>query len=202
MNIDDKKYALPLNNFINEETKKSKIIFGNTFNHDMRHFKGWLHRNNGKYKKTSAFTISVDGVIYEHFDPKYYSNYFKNNDLNKKSIVILLENDGYLFNDIKNNQFITWVGDIYKEPNKVVEKKWRGLNYWLPYTNEQFVSATELVKMLCMEFDIPLTVIGHNTKVEYLGDFNGILYKSNLDKHYSDLNPFWDFELFKENLKV
>jgi hypothetical protein len=202
MFIDDKKYRLPLNNFINEETKKTKIIFGHTFNHDMRHVKGWLHRYNGKYKKTSAFTIGTDGIIYKHFDPKYYSKYFKNNDLNKKSIVILLENDGYLLNDSKNNQFITWVGDIYKQPNKVVERKWRNLNYWVPYTNEQFESVTELVKSLCVEFNIPLTVIGHNTKVEYLGDFNGILYKSNLDKHYSDLNPFWDFELFKENLKV
>ena len=201
MIIDDKTYALPLNNFIPIETKKTKIILGHTFNHDMRHFIGWQHRYNGHYKKTAAFTISAAGLVYKHFDPKYCSKYFKNRDLNAKSIVILLENDGYLLNDSENNQFITWIGDIYKQPTEVVEKKWRGLNFWAPYSEEQIKSATELVKLLCSEFNIPLVSISHNTKVEYLGDFNGILYKSNLEKHHTDLNPCWDCELFKKNLK-
>lgn len=201
MKIDGKTHILSTDNFIPVETKKTRIILGHTFNHDMLHVIGWKHRYNGKYKKTAAFTINKDGLIYKHFDPKYYSNYFKYQELNTKSIVILMENDGYLINDSENKQFITWIGDIYKEPTEVVEKKWRGLKYWAPYTKQQIESATELVKSLCGEFKIPLTAISHNTKVEYLGVFNGVLYKSNLDKYHTDLSPCWDCELFKKNIE-
>lgn len=202
MNIDDKTYKLDSKNFIQLESKKTKIVLGHTFNNNMRHVIGWNTRYNGKYKKTAAFTVALDGTIYKHFEPKYHSNYFKNRDLNLKSIVILLENNGPLSKDYKNNQFITWTGDIYKQTNDVVEKKWRGSLYWPSYSEEQFHSTIELVKSLCNDFNIPLVAINHNTKVEYLGDFSGVLYKSNLDKHYTDLNPCWDFEIFKENIKL
>ena len=201
MLIDDKTHRLPIENYISIESKKEQIVIGNTFNHDMRHFVGWLHRHNGYYKKTAAFTIKPDGLIYKHFDPKYYSKFFDEIQLNRKSIVILLENDGYLINDSEKNEFITWIGDIYKKPSEVVAKRWRGYDYWSPYTKEQLESATELVKLLCSEFDIPLLAIGHNTKADKLTEFKGVLYKSNLQKHYTDLNPSWDCELFKNKIE-
>jgi hypothetical protein len=75
---------------------KKKIIIGDTFNHDMQHVISWTHRYNGEYKKTAPFTIGKDGVIYKHFNPKYQSLYFNDLDLDKNSILILLENDGWL----------------------------------------------------------------------------------------------------------
>jgi len=201
MIIDEETYKLDNTNYVPIEIKKTRIVLGHTFNHDMRHFIGWKHRFNGHYKKTAAFTISSSGKIFKHFNPKFYSKYFKQYDLNTRSIVILLENDGHLINDSENNQFITWNGDIYKDQTKVVEKKWRALNYWVPYSEEQIESVTNLVKSLCEEFEIPLSAISHNTKVEYLGGFNGVLYKSNLEKYHTDLNPSWDCELFKKNIE-
>ena len=118
--IDNKSFKLPAKSYISTETGKSQIILAHTFNHDMRHFNGWLHRNNGNYKKTASYTISQSGIIYEHFDPKYYSRFFKNYEQNLKSVVILIENDGWLIKDSEKNQFLTWIGDIYKEPTKVV----------------------------------------------------------------------------------
>ena len=201
MIIDHKTYQLPIQNYTPIESDKKQIIIGHSFNHDMRHYNGWLKRYNGQYKKTVAFTISLSGLIYQHFDPKFYSNYFKDYQINAKSIVILLENDGWLIKDSENNEFITWIGDIYNEPSKVVEKRWRGYNFWAPYTKEQFESVTELVKLLCDEFSIPLTAIGHNTKVDKLADYKGIMYKSNIEKHYTDISPSWDCESFKTKIE-
>ena len=137
MIIDDKSFQLPISNYLPIELPKSQIILGNTFNHDMRHYNGWLTRYGGDYKKTAAFTVNSVGVIYQHFDPKFKSNYFKNDKQNDKSIVILLENDGWLLKDYEKNRFITWIGDIYKGPSEVIIKRWRGFNYWSPYTDEQ-----------------------------------------------------------------
>ena len=134
MIIDDKTYKLASKNYIAIETEKTQIILGHTFNNDMKHIIGWKNRYNGSYKKTAAFTIAKDGTIYKHFDPKFSSNYFNNTNLNSKSIVILLENEGWLLKDLEKNVFITWIGDIYKEPNQVLEKRWRGMTYWSEYT--------------------------------------------------------------------
>lgn len=197
----NEEYLLPTQNYVNTNNIKTQIIFGNTFNHDMRHIIGWLNRYNGKYKKTAAFTIGFDGTIYKHFDPSYQSEYFKLTELNKKSIVILLENEGWLVKNEEENKFISWIGDIYKQSDEVYEKKWRGRLYWSPYSDKQLESALELVNMLCEEFSIPKVAIGHNTWVDGLEDFSGVLFKSNISKYETDLTPAFDFNYFKEKLE-
>lgn len=201
MRIDTLTYELPTDNYIQVESLKKQIVFGNTFNHDMRHVIGWLHRYNGIYKKTAAFTIDAAGVVYQHFDPKFQSRYFNDLDLDKKSIIILLENDGWLLKDTEKNEFITWIGDIYKHPNQVVERRWRGHNHWAPYNEKQVESAIELVKLLCEEFEIPLASVGHNTMINGIDEFMGVVYKSNIDKHFTDLSPAWPCEEFKNKVE-
>jgi hypothetical protein len=112
-----------------------------------------------------------------------------------------LENDGWLIKDNEKDKFITCIGDIYNEPTKVVTKKWRGFIFWSPYTEEQFESTIYLVKLLCNRFSIPLTAIPHNTKLDILNGYSGILYKGNLEKHFTDPNPSWDCELFKNKIE-
>lgn len=200
MNINE-DYLLNENNYVPIECIKTQIVLASTFNHDMKHFIGWENRHNGNYKKTAAFTIDAAGVVYKHFEPKHHSKFFGKLELDTKSIVILLENDGWLIKDEEKNQFITWIGDIYNKPNEVFDKRWRNYRYWAPHTKAQFDSALELVKKLCDEFYIPLEAIGHNTKVESLSDFQGVIYKSNIEKHYTDLNPSWDCGEFKNKLE-
>lgn len=202
MTINNEKHKLTNKNFTKEKSVKKQIILGNTFNHDMRHVIGWEKRNNGFYNKTAAFSIDAAGLIYEHFNPQYHSNYFNQKKLDTESIIILLDNDGWLSKDEEKNKFITWIGDIYNKPNEVFEKRWRNYKYWAPYTTEQFESAIDLVKKLCVDFDIPNTVIGHNTKIDNVNDYSGVLYKSNLDKNYTDLSPAWDFEAFKNKIET
>lgn len=202
MIIDETKYVLSENNYIQVECIKTQIVIANSFNHDMRHVIGWKNRNNGKYKKTAAFTIDAAGLVYRHFDPKYMSKFFGALELDTKTIVIVLENDGWLLKDKEKNRFITWIGDIYNKSDEVVEKRWRGYNYWAPYTTEQFDSTIELVKELCDEFYIPITAIGHNTKIESLFGYQGVIYKSNIEKHYTDLTPAWDCVEFKHKLEL
>ncbi len=113
----------------------------------------------------------------------------------------MLENNGSLIKDSENNQFIDWVGHIYNKPEEVVEKRWRNYQYWAPYTDEQVDSTVELVKRLCKEFYIPKFAIPHNTKLSQVDDFEGVLYKSNLEKYYTDLSPAWNCEAFKEKLE-
>jgi N-acetyl-anhydromuramyl-L-alanine amidase AmpD len=202
MVIDETKYALPTDNYVVNESIKKIIVIGHTNNRDMRHIKGWLHRYHNKFKRTAAFTIDAAGSVYRHFDPKYHSRYFNNIELDTKSIVILLENEGWLTRDVVKNEFITWIGDIYNQPKDIVVKNWRGQSFWTPYTDEQIESAKELVKMLCDEFFIPVNPIGHNTKVDDLLDGSTIVYKSNLNKNYTDLSPAWDCEQFKNKLET
>jgi len=202
MEIDYKSYRLTNKNFIEVESIKKQIVLAGTLNSNMKHFIGWKHRSNGLYKKTAHFTIDKKGNIYKHFDPSFQSRFFSNNTLNSKSIIILLDNEGWLIKNSTKNTHNTWLGHIYKESDRIVAKTWRGYNRWSPYTEEQFKSALELVKSLCKEFYIPLEVISHNTKVNDLEGYSGVLYKSNLEKFYTDLNPSWDFENFKNKLEV
>lgn len=201
MIINKYTYKLPDNNFIRKETTKKYIIIGNTFNDNMRHINGWLNRYNGRYKKTSAYTINREGFIYEHFNPKFYSEFFKNNDLNCNSIIILIENYGWITEIETKNKFITWFGDIYKYPDKIYKKRWRNHTIWESYNAKQIESVAYLVNKLCLEFDIPLSVESHNTKINLTLDYKGILYKSNIDKNSTDINPSWDFELFKRKIE-
>jgi hypothetical protein len=201
MKIDDKKYKLGEDNYTNVETIKKQIVIGHTSTSKMRHFDKWSNRLNGKYKKTAHFTIDINGNVYKHFDPTYFSETFGDIELDKKSIVILLENDGWLIKDSKKNEFINWIGHIYNKPDLVVEKRWRGYFYWAPYSTEQVNAALNLVNQLCEEFYIPKFVVPHNTKIEELDNFNGVLYKSNIEKHYTDLSPAWNCEDFKHKLE-
>lgn len=202
MVIDKKKFSLTKKNYVQTITEKKQIVLGNTMNNDMKHVIGWKNRYNGNYKKTAAFTISANGEIYRHFDPKYKSLYFDNFILDNKSIVILIENDGYLIKDEDENHFITWFETIYNGiADEVLEKRWRGKRYWAPYNDKQIESTINLINELCETFNIDKTIFGHNTKVDNLLGYNGVLYKSNINKNYLDLNPSWDFKEFKERIE-
>jgi N-acetyl-anhydromuramyl-L-alanine amidase AmpD len=200
MIIDKEAHILNENNFFPVRTIKKQIILGNTYNSDMKHILSWKNRLNGNYKKTAHFTISESGEIFNHFDPEFQSSFFNDRYLDSKSIIILIENIGWVEKDEKN-RFITMYGDIYKNADNVITKKWREHEFWVKYNEKQVESVLELINHLSEEFYIPKTVFGHNTKIDDLSDYQGVLYKSNLEKHYNDLTPAWDFKYFKSKLE-
>jgi len=202
MNIDSDSYKLTENNFTPQGTKKDKIIIGSTYSTGMSHYNGWVNRLNGKYTRTAMFTVAMDGKVYQHFSPNYFSDFMINPDLNETSITILLENEGWLVKDLTNeNKYINYVGHIYNRKDSVIEKKWRGQMYWSPFTNKQTKSTVELIVELCENFDIPMDAVPHNTNFDNANDFNGILYRSNFEKHYTDISPAWDCKGFKDKLE-
>lgn len=200
--IDEKTYELPETNYFKEQTIKKQIIIAHSSLSEMNHIIKWKHRLNGHYKKTAAFTIDLAGNIYQHFDPIYFSELFGNLEQDKQRIQILLENEGWLIKNEKKNQFINWCGHIYNRPESVIERKWRGYTFWAPYSDAQVEATRKLVNKLCDDFYIKKEVIAHNTKVDNLEGVEGILYKSNFEKHYTDLSPAWNCENFKYNLET
>ena len=197
MTINTDDYKLDTSNYIPQGTKKNKIVIGSTYSTKMKHIEGWKTRCNGNYTKTAMFTIGIRGEIYQHFSPNYFSDFMLNPDINETSITILLENEGWLTKDLSNeNKYINYVGHIYNRKASIVEKRWRNQNYWAPFTNKQYDAAAELVVELSRGFNIPLDIIAHNTNFDEAPDFEGILYRSNFEKFYTDISPAWDCELF------
>jgi hypothetical protein len=118
--------------------------------------------------------------------------------VNEKSIIICLENLGWLEKVLLKNHHTNWIGNIYKE--KVFDRKWRDYFFWQPYTDIQLEKTAELCKQLCKKHKIKLKFIGHNTKVKGVESFLGIITKSNFDDFVTDLSPAFDFEKFNKLL--
>ena len=195
-------FKLSDENYFQIETNKKRIVIGNSFSVSMGHCIGWMTRLNGKFKRTANFTIELNGTVHEHFSPKYYSNYLNDSKLDESTISIVLENEGWLTKDLfDENKYINYVGHIYNR-EEVVEKRWRNFKYWAPYTNEQMGSLIVLVRNLCKEYKIPLNVVSHNTGFKDANIYEGVLYRSNFEKYYTDISPTWDFETFKNKLEL
>lgn len=154
------------------------------------------YRYNGKNERIPHYIISKDGVIMNLFEPKYSSNYFGVKKIDNRSIIITLENNGWLKKHHLSGKFMNWIGDIYF--NKPFEKKWRGYGFWDTYTEEQYQSLSQLIKELIDEFEIPVEFIGHNTKVTGVENFKGITSRSNYSDVYTDVSPSFDFEKLKK----
>ena len=201
MDIDKKTYKLDENNYYKKEFTKYQIVLGNSFSENLGHINGWRHRYGGDYKKTSTFTINRKGDILQHYNPQYYSDFLGNKRMDKKIISIIIENQGWLLKDLLKDKYIDWVGNIYNRKAKVIEKRWRGFFYWDPYTTKQIKSCLGLVDYLCEKYKIENKCIGHNTFIEGIDLFEGITYRSNYHKEYTDLSPAWDFNKFKNKIE-
>lgn len=159
---------------------------------------GLKYRYGGKYEKIPNYLISKDGNIKNFFEPKYSSNYFGVKKIDNRSIIICLENNGWLKKHHLSGKFMNWIGDIYF--NKPFEKKWRGYGFWDSYTDEQYEALSGLILELTEEFDIPLEYVGHNTKVTGVENFKGITSRSNYSDIYTDVSPSFDFEKLKNKV--
>lgn len=182
-----------------ENKNKFQIILADT----KRDYKNYINSLKYRYNRKNPFlphyVITKDGEIYNIIQPEKYSCFMEDETIDYNSIVIVLENNGYLKKNPLEETYINWVGDIYKK--KVFEKKWRDCFFWEPYTNKQIEKLTTLIKMLCEKFNIPKKCIGHNVKDDGVKYYKGVVSKSNYDFLYKDVNPSFDFKLFKQMLE-
>jgi N-acetyl-anhydromuramyl-L-alanine amidase AmpD len=199
--IDKEKYKLPTKNYNRKSKKKSQIVVGNTFSSDMNHYEGWVTRCNGEFKRTAAFTIDINGKIYQHYDPKYSSQFLPIKKANENIIPVMLENVGWLMKDFESGKFYTWVGNEFTNEELIIEKRWRNHVYWASYSSKQLDSLVKLSRYLSEKFNIPLRTIGHNTKVDGIYEYMGVTFRSNYIKYCTDLNPAFDYDKFKNKLE-
>jgi hypothetical protein len=198
MVIDFETYKLPEENFYKEIYKKTQIIVGHSYRNNMLHYAEWIYRLNGKNKKTATFTITKEGKVYQHYEPKFYSS-FVNNEQDKASISIILENIGWLKKEGISNKYTDWLGNGYrKEDDNVLNKRWRNYTYWDSYTKEQSESLKELILKLCQDYEVPKNFIGHNVYDENVDLYKGIVFRSNYYQERTDVSPAFDMEILKK----
>jgi N-acetyl-anhydromuramyl-L-alanine amidase AmpD len=156
-------------------------------------------RYNEKYDKIPNFFIDRWGKVFQLLPENSHSNFFREENINRNSIILMLENLGWLEKKPLSNHYINWNGSIYKE--MVYEKKWRDYFFWQPYTVNQIESTAELCKLLIGELNINKQCIGHNTKIDGVQKYEGIVTRSNFLTTHTDLNPSFNFESFEKLLE-
>lgn len=178
---------------------KTQIILCHTSRTANEYLISLKYRKNGKYDKIPNFLISKDGKILDLIPSDSYCNFFDNEDVNKNSIIISLENLGWLEKLQLSPHYNNWIGDIYK--GVPYERKWRDYFLWDPYTPEQIQSLVNLCLQLCKKHKIPIDCIGHNTKITNIEKLKGIVSRSNFDQVFTDVSPAFDFDKFTNMLK-
>lgn len=181
-----------------KQKKKQQIILQHTSRNIEEYLLGLKYRFNGRYKKIPNYIVSRDGKVLQLLNNESYGKTFSEENINRNSIVISLENLGWLEKEPLNNQYVNWIGDIYK--GDVYEKKWRDYFFWQPYTETQIEYTAKLCKKISEETGIPVEVVEHNTRINGVEKFRGITSKSNFDSVFTDLSPAFNFETFLKYL--
>jgi hypothetical protein len=178
---------------------KNQILLTHTSRSIIDYMVSLKHRFGGNPHKLPHYLISREGKVIQLLNNESNSNFSNNDRINAKSIVISLENLGWLEKVPLKKEYNNWIGNIYN--GEIVDRKWRDYFYWQPYTEIQIEKTAELCKDLSKELSIKLNCVGHNTKVKGCETFLGILSRSNFDEFATDLSPAFDFELFKKLLE-
>jgi N-acetyl-anhydromuramyl-L-alanine amidase AmpD len=187
--IDNKKYTT--NKYYNDVLyEKKQIVIGHTYRNDMLHFKAYGNRITPK--NVAPYTIDKSGKIYEHYDPKYYANFF-GGDVDKIIIPILLVNEGWLVKDNIAKCYRDWLNNKYFTED-VYFKKWRDKNYWTNYTDKQIKSLNYLLKKITNDFNIEKKIVESNVFIDNIYIFDGIVFRSNYDRKYTDVSPAFDIK--------
>ena len=179
--------------------RKKQIILCHTSREVSEYLTSLKFRYNGNYDKIPNYIITREGKILELINPKFSTNFFGVESMDKEGISVCLENLGWLNKKPLSSHYLNWLGNIYKE--EVYEKKWRDYIFWHPYTDEQINSTVSLCKKICQEMLIPSEFIGHNVKVDGVENFKGVVSRSNYHQRYTDLNPSFNFQKFKKELE-
>lgn len=182
-----------------KQKKKKQIILCHTSREVGEYLTSLSFRYNGKYDKIPNYVITRRGKVLQLLPNTGHSNFFKDENVNRNSVIVCLENLGWLEKKPLKNHYINWKGSIYNE--QVYEKKWRDFFFWQPYTTSQIESTAKLCSMLSEELQIEKRTIGHNTYIQGIEKYEGIVSKSNFDSTYTDLNPSFNFETFEKLLK-
>ena len=182
-----------------KQKKKHQIILTHTSRNISDYLQSLKYRYNGEYDKIPHYVVTREGVILQLLTNSEYSNYFSDPKITQGSIIICLENLGWIQKEPLKDYYVNWIGDIYK--GKTYDKKWRDYYFWHPYTDEQMNSTVELCNKLFEDMSIKRQSIGHNTKINGSNKFEGVVTKSNFDTNYTDVSPAFNFDIFTKKIE-
>ena len=184
---------------VGKQKKKHQIILTHTSRNINDYLQSLKFRFNGDFKRIPNYIITREGKIIQLLGNTEHSEYFKDPNINRNSIIVSLENLGWLQKEPLTDHYINWIGDIYK--GNVFEKKWRDYFFWQPYTEEQLQSVNSLCDKLLKELKIKPQIVEHNTKIAGIEKYVGIVSKSNFDTNYTDLSPAFNFNELLKNIE-
>lgn len=182
------------------EHEKTQIVIGRSLRKKSYHITRLQQQEFGRSKKWNTYSITRSGEIYQHYDDKFYSDFLDIKDADVKSISIVLENMGSLF-ETKTGEYINWLTEMC-DPALVVENNWRGYRYWEKFTDNQMKSVSELCLYLCKKHNIPNICIDFDHYHKDIINFKGIVFRSNYLENSSDVNPNFDIESFNKSLYI
>ena len=186
-------------NYSGEYDDKKRIVLTHTSRNLDEYLTSLKKRRYGKNLNIPHYVIGRDGFIHKLLSHDKYSEYLDEKSINRSSIVISLENLGWLEKEPLKDYHLNWIGDIYK--GKVFEKKWRDRHFWEPYTEDQIISLLKLLTDITEETGIEFNVVEHNTLIKKIEKYGGVVTRSNFSKIYTDLNPSFDFEKFLKKIE-
>ncbi|MFW6219302.1 MAG: N-acetylmuramoyl-L-alanine amidase [bacterium] len=199
MNIDTKTYYAE-NGYYKEEHNKTQILLSGSLRKGSNRIIRYKNQVNGKGKFWPNYTITREGIIYEHFSPKYYSNYFGVSHIDYKIITVELENMGWLLQD-DNEYYYNWINDSCNA-DSVYKRQFRGYLFWEKYTLKQINSTIKLCDYLCEKYNIRKDTYGHNVIESNAEKFYGIVTRANYSDEYTDLNPSFNWKKLIDKLNI
>ena len=185
---------------LGKQKKKSQIILTHTSRNVENYLASLRYRHNGKFSRIPNYVITKKGEVLQLLNNTEHSSIFKEPNINRNGIIISLENLGWLEKQPLENNYVNWIGDIYK--GTIYERKWRDYFFWDKYTEIQIIKLSSLCENITKEMKIKKDLIGHNTKVNGVHKFDGIVSKSNYDSISTDVNPSFDFDKFRNLLEL
>jgi hypothetical protein len=201
MKIDKKTYKVEEYNYYHTKHKKRQIILAGSLRLDHNHLIHLTNKKCGKSKQWNTFTITREGIVYQHFEPHGYSDFMSIKEVDKHSISIVLENMGMLFYDYESGKYLNWIHEEHNG-NDPYEQIWNNSRYWEKYSDKQFFTTVELCKYLTKKYRIPLDSLGFNAFHKDTARFEGIVCRSNFDVSNNDLNPSFNFKEFLNEIGI
>ena len=198
MHIDKETYQILSNNHYKRKSVKTQIVLATSLRKDNNHITRLQHKDYGKSKKWNTYTINREGEVFQHFDNKFHTDFLGIKEGDKRSISIVLENMGCLF-QTTDGKYINWLNE-YCEEDLVLERELFGYEYWEKIRAKQLESLVLLCGELCEQHGIPKVCVDFNHYHKDIHKFRGIVFRSNYIEDSSDINPLFDIQKLNEML--
>lgn len=198
LEIDKKTYWTKPDNHYKTRLSKTQIVLGVSLRKDHNHIIRLQNKDYKKSKKWNTFTVSREGVIYQHFSDNNHSDFLGIKDIDRKSISVVLENMGCLYK-LPNNKYVNWLNEECPK-DSIFKKNWLGYSHWEKFTDIQIEKTVELLLYLNEKHNIPATIIDFHHYHKDMGKFRGIVFRSNHIENSSDITPAFDIPKWNEML--